>query len=190
MHYSPLYYPQLRAMSEDLRYPIGRYEPIIFSEKQLNDWKIDIQFLPQHLENAVTNLDADQLQVPYRDNGWTIQQVVHHVADSHMNAYIRFKLALTEDNPTIKPYMEALWADMADTQNVPINISITLLHALHCRWMEVISNIKLDEWERKVFHPESKKEMTLWYMLGMYAWHGLHHTAHVTSLSERMGWKS
>jgi uncharacterized damage-inducible protein DinB len=173
---------------EDLRYPIGKYEPQSFSSKQLQDWLIDIQFLPLHLENAVLNLTADQLATPYRDGGWTVKQLVHHVADSHMNAYIRFKLALTEDNPTIKPYDEAAWANLADTQIVPINISLTLLHALHVRWREVIQAIKEEEWNRTVFHPEHQKEMTLWYLLGMYAWHGRHHTAHVTSLRERMGW--
>ena len=173
---------------EDLRYPIGKYEPQPFSVKQLQDWLIDIQFLPQHLENAVTNLDEAQLATPYRDGGWTVKQLVHHVADSHINAYIRFKLALTEDNPTIKPYDEAAWARLADTQIVPINISLTLLHAVHVRWVEVIRSIKEEEWNRTLFHPEHKKEMTLWYLLGSYAWHGRHHTAHVTALRERMGW--
>jgi len=173
---------------EDLRYPIGKYEQQPFSAKQLKEWSIDIQFLPQHLENAVLNLDEAQLERPYRDGGWTIRQVVHHVADSHMNAYIRFKLALTEDNPTIKPYDEGAWANLADTKIVPINISLTLLHALHVRWMEVVQSIKEEEWNRTVFHPEHQKVMTLWYLLGSYAWHGRHHTAHIISLRERNGW--
>lgn len=173
---------------EDLRYPIGKYEPQPFSEKQLKDWLIDIKFMPQHLENAVLNLDEAQLNTPYREGGWTLREVVHHVADSHMNAYIRFKLALTEDNPTIKPYDEVAWANLADTRVVPINISLTLLHALHTRWVEVIRSIKEDQWSRKVFHPEHHKEMSLWYLLGSYAWHSRHHTAHVTSLRERMKW--
>ena len=122
---------------EDLRYPIGKYQPQPFSEKQLQEWLIDIKFLPQHLENAVLNLDEAQLNTPYRPEGWTVKQVVHHVADSHMNAYIRFKLGLTEDNPTIKPYDEAAWAKLNDTSNLPINVSLTFLHALHTRWMEV-----------------------------------------------------
>ena len=175
-------------MSTDPRYPIGKYEPQPYSEQQLAEWIRDIQFLPQHLEHAVVNLDAAQLQMPYRDGGWNLQQVVHHVADSHMNAYIRFKLALTEDNPTIKPYDEAAWALMQDTENLPINISLTLLHALHARWMEVIKFILPHQWDRTVFHPEQKKEMTVWHLLGMYAWHGRHHTAHIISLKERMGW--
>ncbi len=173
---------------EDPRYPIGKFEPQPFSAKQLQGWLIDIKFLPQHLENAVLNLNEAQLDTPYRDGGWTVKQLVHHVADSHMNAYIRFKLALTENNPTIKPYDEAAWANLADTQIVPINISLTLLHALHVRWVEVIQSIKEEEWNRTVFHPEHKKEMTLWHLLGLYAWHGRHHTAHITSLRERMQW--
>jgi DinB superfamily len=173
---------------EDLRYPIGKYVPAPFSEKQLQEWVIDITFLPQHLENAILNLDESQLDTPYRPEGWTVKQLVHHVADSHMNAYIRFKLALTEDNPVIKPYDEVAWANLRDTQKLPVNISITLLHALHVRWVEVLKDISDADWNRTVFHPEHKKEMTLWFLLGMYAWHSRHHTAHITALRERMKW--
>ncbi len=175
-------------MNEDLRYPIGKYIVQPFSEKLLGEWLTDIKNLPQHLENAVLNLDETQLNTPYRDGGWIVKQVVHHVADSHMNAYIRFKLGLTEDKPTIKPYDENAWAQMADTKNIPVNISLTLLHALHIRWYEVLKNISEADFNRTVIHPEHKKEMTLWYLLGMYAWHGRHHTAHVTALRERMKW--
>ena len=175
-------------MNEDLRYPIGKYIAQPFSEKLSGEWLIDIKNLPQHLENAILNLDEAQLNTVYRDGGWTVKQVVHHVADSHMNAYIRFKLALTEENPTIKPYDEAAWAEMVDTQNLPVNISLTLLHALHARWYEVLKNMSNTDLEKTVFHPEHKKQMTLWYLLGMYAWHSRHHVAHITSLRERMGW--
>ena len=173
---------------EDLRYPIGKYAPQPFSEKQLQEWLLDIKFLPQHLENAILNLDEGQLNTAYRPEGWTVKQVVHHVADSHMNAFIRFKLGLTEENPAIKPYDEGAWAKLSDTKNLPINISLTLLHALHTRWVEVLKNISAEEWNRTVFHPEHKKDISLWYLLGMYAWHGNHHVAHVTSLRERMKW--
>jgi len=173
---------------EDLRYPIGKYLPQSFSESQLQEWLIDIKFLPLHLENAILNLDESQINTPYRPDGWTVKQLVHHVADSHMNAYIRFKLGLTEDNPTIKSYDEGAWANLPDTHNLPINISLTLLHALHARWMEVIKGIKGNEWNRTVFHLEQKKEITLWHLLGMYAWHGKHHVAHITALRERMKW--
>ena len=142
----------------------------------------------QHMEEAVLNLDEVQLNTPYRPDGWTVKQLVHHVADSHMNAYIRFKLGLTENNPTIKPYDEAAWAELSDTKNIPINISLTLLHALHIRWTEVLKNIKREEWDRTLFHPEHQKTMTLWFVLGMYAWHGKHHVAHVTQLRKRNNW--
>lgn len=173
---------------EELKYPIGEFITQPFSEKLFGEWLIDIKNLPQHLENAIVNLNEAQLDTPYRDGGWTVKQVVHHVADSHMNAYIRFKLGLTEDNPTIKPYDEAAWADMSDTKNIPINISLTLLHSLHCRWYEVLRNMTTDDLKRTVFHPQHKKEFTLWDLLGMYAWHSRHHTAHITSLRERMKW--
>ncbi|MFN8305946.1 MAG: putative metal-dependent hydrolase [Ferruginibacter sp.] len=173
---------------EDLRYPIGRYTAQPFSEKLREEWLIDIQFLPQHLENAVQNLDAAQLDTPYREGGWTVKQVVHHVADSHMNSLIRFKLGLTEDNPTIKPYDENEWVKLADTQNLPINVSLTLLHALHIRLHELLKNMSRTDLDRTLFHPEHKKEFTLWEFLGLYAWHGRHHTAHITSLRDRMGW--
>lgn len=178
----------MNIATTDLRYPTGKYEPRPFSQQQKEEWLNDIKFLPQLLENAVINLDEAQLQTPYRDGGWTIQQVVHHVADSHMNAYCRFKLGLTEDNPTIRPYDEAAWAKLNDTQKIPINISLTLLYALHTRWYSVIGDLTLTDWERKVFHPEAKKEMTLWYLLGNYAWHGKHHVAHITSLRDRNKW--
>ncbi|MDO9375483.1 MAG: putative metal-dependent hydrolase [Ferruginibacter sp.] len=173
---------------DDLRYPIGKYVPQPFSEKQLEEWLIDIKNLPQHLENAVVNLDEAQVNTPYRPDGWSVKQVVHHVADSHMNAFIRFKLGLTEDNPTIKPYDEAAWANLKDTENLPFNLSLTILHALHVRLVELLKNISGNQWNRTVFHPEHKKEMTLWHLVGMYAWHGRHHTAHITSLRERMKW--
>lgn len=173
---------------EDLRFPVGKYVFQPFSDRQWQEWLIDIRNLPQHLENAVLNLDEAQLNTPYRDGGWTVKQVVHHVADSHMNAYIRFKLGLTEENPTIKPYEEAAWAEMADTKNLPINISLTLLHALHARWDEVLKSMSRQDLDRTVFHPEHQKKFTLWEFLGLYAWHSRHHTAHITSLRERMGW--
>ena len=173
---------------EALQYPIGKYIPQLFSQQQLKEWLLDIETLPKALEYAVINLDAAQLEEPYRPGGWNSRQVVHHVADSHMNAYIRFKLGLTEDNVAIKPYDEAQWAEMADVKNIPINVSLTLLYALHARWLELLKNFTEEEWQRIVYHPEHKKEMTLWYLLGNYAWHGKHHTAHINKLRERMGW--
>lgn len=170
------------------QYPIGKYEPQPFSEKQKEAWLADIQFLPEEIERAILNLDAAQLHTPYREAGWTVQQVVHHVADSHMNAYCRLKLGLTEDNPTIKPYLENEWSKMPDVEAIPVNISITLLHALHLRMHTAIKDLTDEQWQRKVFHPESKREMSLWFLLGLYAWHGRHHTAHITTLREQKGW--
>ncbi|HUQ65780.1 MAG TPA: putative metal-dependent hydrolase [Flavitalea sp.] len=169
----------MNEQTDDPRYPIGKYQPQPFSHKLLADWLNDIKFLPISLEQSIINLDAHQLDSSYREGGWKIRQLIHHVADSHMNAYIRFKLAMTENMPAIKPYQEKLWAELADSA-LPVNISLTLLHALHARWYEAIKGLTHEQWETiKVFHPEHQKELTLWYLLGMYAWHGRHHTAHV-----------
>lgn len=173
---------------DNQQYPIGKYVEQPFSEKQLQEWLNDIRFLPENLEHAVLNLDEAQMETPYREGGWTVKQLVHHVADSHMNAYIRFKLGLSEENPTIKPYNQDAWAQMPDTKNLPINLSFTILHAVHRRWYEILINISTEQWNRTVVHPEYNKQMTLWYLLGMYAWHSRHHTAHINSLRERMGW--
>jgi len=173
---------------EDLRYPIGKYIPQPFSNQQKEQWLLDILFLPKAVEMAIENLDEAQLQTPYRPNGWTLVQLVHHIADSHLNAYTRFKLGLTEENPTIKPYDENAWSLLNDVQNVPINVSITLLHAVHERWYYAIKNLTDEQWQRTVVHPEHGKTMTLYFLLGMYAWHGKHHTAHITSLKERNNW--
>ena len=164
----------------DPRYPIGKYTEKEFSEVQKNQWLSDIKYLPGQIEYSIQNLDEAQLDTPYRDGGWTVRQVVHHVADSHMNAYIRFKLGLTENNPTIKPYEEGLWAELADTKTVPINVSLTLLHALHLRWVAVLEAMTDADFTKTVFHPEKKQDLTLWNLLGSYAWHGKHHTAHIT----------
>lgn len=173
----------------DPRFPIGKYEPQPFSEKLKADWINDIKFLPAAIENALSNLDAAQIETPYRDGGWTVKQLVHHVADSHMNAYIRFKLAMTEENPTIRPYDQEQWSKLPDSANIPVNVSVTLLHALHMRWHEILLHIDDADFEKRtVFHPEYKKQMTLWYLLGMYAWHSRHHTAHITALREKMKW--
>lgn len=178
----------MQPIETDLRYPIGHYEPKPFSPFQKEEWLADIKFLPQAIEHAINNLDEQQLQTPYREGGWTVHQLVHHVADSHMNAYIRFKLGYTEDNPTIRPYEEKLWAQTSDVKNLPVNVSVTLLHALHQRWYEFLHHFTDEDWQRPVYHPEHKKQFTLWHFLGMYAWHSRHHVAHITALRERMGW--
>lgn len=175
-------------MTEDLRYPIGKYQTKTFSEEQKKKWLTDIIYLPSELETSIQNLDEAQLLTPYREGGWTIKQVVHHVADSHINAYCRFKLGLTEDKPVIRPYEEQEWALLDDVNKIPLNVSLTLLHALHIRWHAAIENLDERQWQRTIFHPASNREMTLWFLLGMYVWHGHHHTAHIKKLRERMGW--
>ncbi|MBA2744799.1 MAG: putative metal-dependent hydrolase [Flavisolibacter sp.] len=172
---------------EDLRYPIGEYVVQPFSEKLKEQWLADIRFLPNVIETLVQDLNEQQLQTPYREGGWTVHQLVHHLADSHMNAYIRFKLGYTEENATIKPYDEKQWATTYDVQKLPVNISLTLLHALHRRWIEFLGSLTNSDWEKTVFHPEHKKTFTLWELLGMYAWHSNHHAAHIRNLRERAG---
>lgn len=175
--------------ASDPRYPIGPYEPKPFSIEQKVEWLADIRFLPLAVENALLNLDEAQLHTPYREGGWTVHQLVHHIADSHMNAYIRFKLGLTEDNPTVKPYDENKWAELPDVAKLPVNVSVTLLHAVHLRLHETLKQVSDADWNnRTIYHPEHKKTMRLWYLLGMYAWHGRHHVAQITALRERMGW--
>lgn len=168
----------------DPRYPIGRYEPQAYSESQKLQWLNNIRLLPTELEYAIQNLDASHLNSPYREGGWTIQQLVHHVADSHMNAYIRFKMALTEENLTVKSYEEKLWADLADVSEIPVNISITLLHALHTRLYAAIKNLTHEQWKRVFHYPGKPEPVSIWFLLGMYSWHGKHHTAHILAYRE------
>jgi uncharacterized damage-inducible protein DinB len=175
-------------MSVDLKYPIGKHQMVPFSQEEKEARLADILFLPRMLEYAVLNLNDDQIQTAYREGGWTVNQVIHHVADSHMNAFIRFKLGLTEENPTIKPYIQSAWGETADVTAVPVNLSITLLHSLHHRWYELLKTITDEQWERTIYHPEQERKITLWELLLIYAWHGKHHAAHVTNLREQMGW--
>jgi uncharacterized damage-inducible protein DinB len=183
----------MKTSDESLRYPIGREEEGQFYNSLYGDtlkFELlnDIKMLPSMLEFSVQDLDEDQLDTPYRPGGWTVKQLVHHIADSHMNAYIRFKLALTEDNPVIKPYDEAKWAELPDTKVVPINVSLTLLHALHTRWVALMNEMSLEQWSETVYHPELKRTVSLWQFLKSYAWHSLHHTAQISRLRERMKW--
>jgi len=171
----------------DLHYPIGKfvYEGP-FGEEQRKHFIGEIAACPERLRGAVHNLRESQLATPYRPGGWTVQQVAHHVPDSHMNAFIRFKLALTEPNPTIKPYDEKEWAKLADVE-LPVETSLVLLEAVHHRWVAVLRSMTADQFEYKLKHPEIG-QLTLDYLLGMYAWHGKHHVAHIMSLRKRMGW--
>ncbi len=175
---------------EELKYPIGKYQrPETHTPELRKDWIAVLQVLPSWMDACIENLDEAQLHTPYRDGGWTIQQVIHHVADSHMNAYVRLKLALTEDNPTVKPYDEAAWAEMIDTQVVPVNISVTMLHAMHRRMVALLQRLEPEQWERTYFHPEHNRNVPIWDMVAMYAWHSKHHTAHITRLRDRMNWR-
>lgn len=174
---------------ETLKYPIGRFRPAAeYTPDDLQRFIRDIRQLPSLVEIAVQNLDEYQLQTPYRPEGWTIVQVVHHLADSHINAITRFKLALTEDNPVIKPYDEGAWANLEDVQSTPINYSITLLHALHTRWANLMEAMPAAGWERTFFHPDNKITYPLKMQAAMYSWHGQHHLEQILQLKQRMNW--
>ncbi|WP_232242751.1 YfiT family bacillithiol transferase [Paenibacillus sp. GSMTC-2017] len=173
----------------DLRFPIGTFEHSgVIDNEQRQVWIKHIAKLPKQLKEATDGLTEEQLLTPYREGGWNIKQVVHHVADSHMNSYIRFKLALTEENPSIRPYYEDRWAELSDTFDEPIETSIQLLEVLHRRWATLLSMMTEEQFNRTFFHPESKEVVSLCTNLGIYSWHGRHHLAHITSLKERMGW--
>jgi hypothetical protein len=172
----------------DLRYPVGEFkydDPLTQEQKQ--KFLDDIEQTPANLRAAVQGLSEKQLDTRYRPEGWTLRQVVHHVPDSHLNAYIRTKLALTEDEPTIKPYAEDRWAQLADTQATPVKVSLALLESLHDRWMRLLRSLQPEDRKRSFRHPELGV-MNLDKTLALYAWHGRHHVAHVTSLRDRNGW--
>ena len=175
-------------MTSDLRYPVGKltYDSDITPGKR-TAWIRQIAEAPAALRTAVHSLTDAQLDTPYRPDGWTVRQVVHHVPDSHMNAYVRFKWTLTEESPTIKPYDEAAWAALADTRLTPVGVSLDLLDAIHRRWVVLLESLKDDDFGRLLTHPEYG-QMTLDRLLQMYAWHGRHHVAHVTALRAREGW--
>jgi hypothetical protein len=172
----------------DLRYPIGKFHfDGSMSEEQKNKFIDDIAQAPANLRNAVEGLSQGQLDTPYRDGGWTVRQVLHHVPDSHLNAYVRYKLALTEDEPAIKPYAEDRWALLADTRATPVEVSLTLLDSLHNRWVRLLRSLQPPDWKRTFRHPELGL-VSLEKNLALYAWHGRHHVAHITSLRDRNGW--
>lgn len=174
---------------QDLRYPIGIFQKDDSPTPEKRQRYLDeIDTAPARLRAAIAGLKPEQLDTPYRPGGWTVRQVVHHVPDSHLNAYVRFKLALTEDEPTIKPYDEARWAELADTRTTPIETSLALLDSLHQRWGKLLRSLSPTDLSRKLRHPELGV-MTLDDMLAHYAWHGRHHVAHITSLRERNGWR-
>lgn len=173
----------------DLQYPIGKFQKVdtlTISERQA--CITDIEQTPANLRAAVAGLTPEQIETPYRPEGWTVRQVTHHLPDSHLNGYVRFKLALTEDEPQIKTYMEDLWAELPDTRQTPIEVSLTLTDALHTRWTILLKALSDEEWRRTFLHPVLGA-MRLEQTVALYAWHGKHHVAHIRSLRERMGWQ-
>jgi len=172
----------------DLRYPVGKFSyDASPSEDQRRAFCDQIAEAPARLQAAVKGLSEQQLETPYRPDGWSVRQVVHHVPESHMNAYIRFKLGLTEDDPTIKPYAEDRWAQTPDVKATPVEVSLALLESLHDRWVRLLRLLGAEEWKRTFRHPELGP-MTLEKTLALYAWHGRHHVAHITELRKRMSW--
>lgn len=171
------------------RYPIGQFEkPAVIDAEQLTNWIQVIAAYPSKLKTEVTTLTDEQLNTPYRQDGWTLRQVVHHTADSHLNAFARFKLALTEDIPVIKPYEEPLWANLADSKDYPIHSSLLILEGLHDRWVRLLSTLGPDELKRCYMHPAHGTLVTLEEAIGTYAWHSQHHLAHITTLKAKKGW--
>ena len=172
-----------------LKYPVGRFDPRAVVAPAARPALLEsLANAPARLREAVARLDDAQLDTPYRDGGWTVRQVVHHVPDSHMNAYIRTRLALTEENPTIRPYAEEAWARLADARTMPVDVSLELLDALHARWLVLLRSLDDADWQRTLMHPDLGA-MTVANVLGMYEWHGRHHLAHITGLKNRMGWR-
>jgi hypothetical protein len=175
-------------MTLDPRFPVGKFvydgPP---SEQQRKTFIDEIEKAPSELRAAVKGLSSQQIETPYREGGWTVRQVVHHVPESHMNAYIRFKLALTEDEPTIKPYEQQLWAELGDVHSTPIEVSLALMDPLHERWVRLLRLMKTEDWKRNFRHPELGV-VSLEKNLALYAWHGRHHIAHITQLRKNLGW--
>ena len=175
------------AAALDARYPIGQFKyegP--YTDAQIARMIQDLAELPRNLRASVAGLNEQQIDTPYRDGGWTVRQTVHHVADSHMNSFIRFRLAATEDNPTIRPYDEKAWADLADMKE-PIETSLSLIEALHHRLVVLLKSFKASDWKRTMVHPE-RGQLTCEANLAIYSWHSKHHVAHITELRKRKGW--
>ena len=173
----------------DLRFPTGKFQRPASLDATARARAIEIVAgTAAKLRDAVQGLSDEQIETPYRPGGWTVRQVVHHVPDSHLNAYCRFKLAITEDEPTIKPYNEAAWAELVDSRRVPIEVSLDLLDALHLRWVALLRAMDAADFNRAVRHPEHGRLLTMKQFLGLYAWHGRHHVAHITALRKREGW--
>lgn len=162
----------------DSSYPIGKFQPTEVTAELRQQFIKTIEELPKKLREAVAGMSEEQLETPYRPDGWTVKQVVHHVADSHANSLIRLKLGLTEDTPTIKPYMEDRWAELADSKHAPVELSLNQIDSIHARWVLVLKSMSAEDFDRNLFHPEHG-EVSLNYMLSLYDWHSKHHLAHI-----------
>lgn len=174
---------------EKLKYPIGIFSvPEKITEDDIRNYISDIEDLPKKLRNLVSEFTEEQMNTLYRPKGWTVKQVIHHLADSHMNSYMRFKLALTEDTPTIKPYYEDKWAELADYKNTSVEVSLKLLESLHERWVILMKSMNKKDFEKSFFHPEQGKEFSLDEVAALYSWHSKHHYAHIEELKKRKGW--
>jgi len=173
---------------DTLRYPIGKFTfPEATTPEQRAAWIREVAEVPAKLRSAVTGLTQEQIETPYRPDGWTVRQVIHHVPESHLNAYLRFKLALTEYEPSIKTYKEDMWARLADTAQTPVEVSLQMLSTIHTRWVAILQAMDSSDFARTLRHPEIGV-LDLNRMLALYAWHSAHHTAHITNLRKRMGW--
>lgn len=174
---------------QDPRYPIGRFtSPASWDGAQVAQWRADIAALPGELRAVVAGLDDAALDTPYREGGWTVRQLVHHVADSHLNAYTRLKLALTEENPIIKPYDQDAWAALPDSRLAPVEMSLVLIDGLHARWAALLGALQPGDLERTFIHPDREGLFPLGRMLALYVWHGHHHVAHIRVLRDLRGW--
>lgn len=182
--------PAAAPETEIARYPIGEYAaPAAFDPTSIRNWIDLLENFPRWLDVLIENLDEAQLHTPYRPGGWSMQQIIHHLADSHMVAYTRLKLALTEENPTVAPYREDRWAETPEVAEVPVNVSITLLHALHRRWAALLRALPEADWHRTFYHPERGHAVAVWELIHFYVWHSRHHAEQMRQLREREAWK-
>jgi hypothetical protein len=176
-------------MSEDLRYPVGRFVPAASHDAAARStWLRTLAELPGQLAAASAGLTESQLDTPYREGGWSLRQVVHHLADSHMHAHCRIRIALTEETPTIKPYREALVAELADARVMPVAASLEILAGIHARWVALGESLMAEQWERTMIHPEREGPLSVWRVTALYAWHSRHHLAHITGTRALNGW--
>ena len=175
---------------ESLRYPIGKFQrPDIISQDHIRSWILQLEELPERIQSLTAKLTEAQLTTPYRPGGWTVRQLIHHIADSHHNSYIRFKWALTEESPVIKPYFEKEWANLFDSRSAPIQLSLDHLKAVHAKLVYLLKGLSVEDLKRTFIHPDDQQSTTLEENIGRYAWHGNHHFAHIEGLLVRKGWK-